>query len=593
MAIRTTLLSAFLALSLISTLITIGVAFYKARQTLRVEIKQTLEAQAETLIKRIDATLFERIENVHSWSRLQIMQDMSIQDVDKRLSQFLDELNRGYAGIYTRLFTIDLQQRIIADSDRKHIGQFWQPGAHWLDTQLLGTTISLEALPLQIPDQPTSLHIHTALRDESRQVMGELYASFDWSEIIDLLTAPISENYGQQIELILIDAHRRIIATSPTLRERSLLQQKIPESWPTENNKGAFTSTHSLISDSDLLIGYANSQGYRLFPGFDWSILVIQPSSQAFAPIWDLWLNFLGFLFLITGFAGLVSLLISSKLARPIMQLTDYTRKACLEEPMPHLAIEAGGEVGELAEAYAQMLQDLEKSRVYLIRASKLAVIGEMAASMAHEVRTPLGILRSSAQMLQREKQLSPAGLEMTAFIVAESDRLNDLITTLLECARPHPPQFESYDIHIILTHVVELLTTQARQRSITLDCQYQATRSQLPCDKDQITQVFLNLIINALQWSPDEGTVTIYTHSTAQQLDIKICDNGPGIGVDDPQQVFEPFFNRREGGIGLGLTVVQQIVLAHKGEIEVGKHNQRGACFQVSLLLDKTEKQE
>jgi K+-sensing histidine kinase KdpD len=100
---------------------------------------------------------------------------------------------------------------------------------------------------------------------------------------------------------------------------------------------------------------------------------------------------------------------------------------------------------------------------------------------------------------------------------------------------------------------------------------------------------VLLNLIVNAMQWSPDESRIRLYTYSTEQHLSIRICDHGPGIQAENPQQVFDPFFSQREGGIGLGLTVAQQIVLAHDGTIKAFNHEQGGACFQISLPFDRT----
>ena len=106
--------------------------------------------------------------------------------------------------------------------------------------------------------------------------------------------------------------------------------------------------------------------------------------------------------------------------------------------------------MGELTLSFLRLILDLEKSRENLVRAAKLAVVGEMAAIMAHEVRTPLGVMRTSTQMLQREPVLSETGREMLDYMLSETDRLNRLITSLLDCARPRPPQFKPHHLHDI-----------------------------------------------------------------------------------------------------------------------------------------------
>jgi signal transduction histidine kinase len=237
------------------------------------------------------------------------------------------------------------------------------------------------------------------------------------------------------------------------------------------------------------------------------------------------------------------------------------------------------------------MVQDLERSREDLVRATKLAVVGEMAATMAHEVRTPLGILRSSAQMLLREPQLSPEGHEMAGFVISETDRLNRLVSTLLECARPQSPAFQDEDVHAIIERAVDLLEQRAARRQIRLVTELQAQPSTLVCDGEQLVQVFLNLLLNALQILPAGGEIAVRTAVDRGRFIIEVADNGPGISPEHRRRVFDPFFTTRDGGIGLGLTVVQQIVRIHGGDVTVSDSAQGGACFRCVLPRTPTER--
>ncbi len=230
------------------------------------------------------------------------------------------------------------------------------------------------------------------------------------------------------------------------------------------------------------------------------------------------------------------------------------------------------------------MLEALGRSREHLIRAGKLAVVGEMAAIMAHEVRTPLGILKSSAQLLERRAGLTPADRELTAFIGSETERLNRLVTTLLECASPRPPAFHPQDLHAILAHVVSLISGKAEKRAVALAVEEGVEDPVIPCDREQMIQVILNLLINAIQIVPEGGHIRVATSDSEGMIFVRIDDDGPGVPDADCERVFDPFFTRRDGGVGLGLTIVRQIVESHGGEISVSRGPLGGACFTIRL---------
>jgi signal transduction histidine kinase len=285
-----------------------------------------------------------------------------------------------------------------------------------------------------------------------------------------------------------------------------------------------------------------------------------------------------------------VSLLVAGRIARPIAALTRFTRRFKLDNKLPvdtpQHAASAGGEIGELTEAFVQTLHDLDQSRSDLVRASKLAVLGELAAVMAHEIRTPIGILRSSAQMLSREPGLGAEAKELTNFIESETERLNRLVSTLLDSARLRAPKLQAADIYAIIRHSADLLSAQAEKKGISIQLHLHGNSPSAEVDDEQITQVLLNLILNALQIVADGGRVEISSHRDADRLVVEIADDGPGIPPQELARVFDPFFTKREGGVGLGLAVVQQIIAAHQGEIHAGKSALGGALFTITLPI-------
>lgn len=511
-----------------------------------------------------------------------MMQEIRTRDVDKRLSQFLDELHVGYDGVYQQLLVTNQQQEIIASSDQQLLGNRLPPLSPWLQIQLNTQTLTLH--PLDILNKRLNFSISIPDNFQSGE-LGKLYAGFDWGEVFDLLTAPSPlglTNYTSYA--VLVDDQLRVIAQSYGLRDKVPPFTPLPAQWPVQANNGAFNTRLDILEHPDVLIGYAQSAGYRNFKGFGWRVLIIQPNEHAFASIWQLWKTLLLFFGLALGLGLLISLWISATIANPIIKLTEFTRNFMQGKEHTPPIIKASGEIGELNRQFGHMIDNLEQSRQDVVRVAKLAVIGEMAASMAHEVRTPLGILRSSAQMLQRETGLSDVGKEMLGFLLSESDRLKELITTLLECARPKLPDFSEQDFNAILEHTCALVNAQAEKKSLQISLALTNQISICRCDRDQMIQVFLNLILNAIQHTPPNGLILVSTQIQSNQIHIRIHDTGAGVPDDLKTRVFEPFFTRRESGIGLGLTVVQQIVSAHQGKIFITDNPDGGACFHVLL---------
>ncbi|MCK5431530.1 MAG: HAMP domain-containing histidine kinase, partial [Gammaproteobacteria bacterium] len=348
--------------------------------------------------------------------------------------------------------------------------------------------------------------------------------------IIKLLDGSESDNsHGSDHYALLIDSEGRLIATSSSLKTKISQFSVFNKSWLQTNESGALNHFADFL-EQDVLVGYSRSKGYRTFEGLDWRILILQSSDFAFAPILKVWHVLLLFLCLTLFLGTIVSLWMSAKISKPITMLAKSTRDFMLGKPTQILPVKASTEISELNIQFSKMINSLEQSRQDVARVAKLAVIGEMAASMAHEVRTPLGVLRSSAQILQRESELSDIGLEMTEYILSETARLNELVTTLLECARPRLPKFALHNVQQIIEHVGELLRTKIEAKHINLEFQFNNVETDLYCDRDQLIQVFLNLIMNAIQHVSEQGQIVIIIQLDNDYLEIKVCDDGTGI---------------------------------------------------------------
>jgi signal transduction histidine kinase len=567
---------------MLGTMTVVGaLSFFQFRSALQSEIAGNLRFGATAMMQRIDTFLFSHVENMRVWRGLEVMQDIRVRDVDKRLSNFLSNLRAGQDTVYDVLLCTDAQGRVVAASDPSFIGRNAPSLSGWhtvpgqgLDT--ISVTIASSSLGT------TAIVLRSAIPNAfGNGTIGYLYAVLDWRAVQDLLDGAV--NHGAR-GLLLVDHDGHVLGASAALRAKPELRQLRPTSWDLPI-AGATSYIHEGggLGYGELLVGAATSSGSLPFEGLGWHTLMIEPTKVSFGPTWALLWAMVGVL-LVTLLTGLwISSRLAGRIVSPIVSLTEFTRGFRQgQATLPAIPPGATSEVEELHQAYADMIRALEESRAQVVRAGKLAVVGEMAAIMAHEVRTPMGILRSSAQLLQRELHLDERQRELIGFIFSETERLNRLITLLLECARPNPPHFMSHDVLEIVDSVLALLESRVERAGVTLSRQSDGGEVWLSCDREQIMQVFLNLILNALSFVGEGGRVRVSTHRDEDALWISVADDGPGVPLEFREHIFDPFFSRREGGIGLGLTIVQQIVQAHGGTLTVGDSAWGGASFNL-----------
>jgi two-component system sensor histidine kinase HydH len=581
--IKKTLLVAFLGLGLGTSILLTALAFVKARATLRTEIDRTVLTGADALGAEIGRMLFERLQNAAIWSRLDIMQDIQIRDIDKRLSRFLADLKSGYGGVYIDLSCTDHTGQIVASSDPVLVGTTPAATTPWVQTTFSGAplTVSLDradkiGVLIQVPVPSTT----------GNDALGTLRLRLDWTDIENLLDRSVGES-GRIV--ILLDGRGQVIGASKSVRTRPPGALDAVAPWRFPAGRVSQRSGAPLV-EGDVIVGSARMPADAQLPNLDWNVLVVQPVAQALAPVQRMALMFLLLLLLIALLTVVIALWVSHAIARPIVALTtlarEYVRTRVLQAP----ASGGVGEVAELSNAFVRMVRDIDLSQKKLIRASKLAVVGEMSSVIAHEVRTPLGIIRSSAQVLGREPGIGAEGRELAGFIESETERLNRLVSAMLDSARPRTPIYTTLDMHELLKRAAALLGAQLARRDISVVFDLRAADPNVECDEEQMTQVILNIMMNALQVLDGGGRIELRTRDADDALAIDIADNGPGIAPHERAQVFDAFFFKREGGVGLGLAIVQQIIQAHGGSIEVAESERAGALFQIRIPRDRSE---
>ncbi|MCL6450817.1 MAG: PAS domain-containing protein [Acetobacteraceae bacterium] len=222
-------------------------------------------------------------------------------------------------------------------------------------------------------------------------------------------------------------------------------------------------------------------------------------------------------------------------------------------------------------------------------QAQQMAMVGEMAAGAAHEIRNPLTSIRGFIQVLQERLNARGSEREYMDIVVAEIDRIDRLLQELMLLARTSLPRLAEVGLHQVLDEVCLLLSADPASERIRVVKDYDRALPPVRADQNQLRQVFLNLLTNAFQAISGRGEVTIMTRYRPErgEVQVSIKDTGMGIPPEHLQKIFTPFFTTKEHGTGMGLAVTFGIVRSHGGRIEVESAPGQGATFTLWLPLD------
>ncbi len=237
-------------------------------------------------------------------------------------------------------------------------------------------------------------------------------------------------------------------------------------------------------------------------------------------------------------------------------------------------------------------VKELEKQ---IQHSDKLALIGQIAAGIAHEIGTPLNVISGNAEYIMMEMGEDNPYKEELETIISQAERIANLIKQLLEFARPRKPNYTKVDVNKEIAHVVELLRHQFEKSNIKLNLKFSDDLPYIWADCSQIHQVFLNIIVNSIQAINENGLIEIETFARDGYVNIKFKDNGVGILPEHLDKIFEPFFTTKEAGkgTGLGLAVSKRIMDEHRGKIEVESTPGRGTIFTVKFPTYTTKEDE
>jgi signal transduction histidine kinase len=302
--------------------------------------------------------------------------------------------------------------------------------------------------------------------------------------------------------------------------------------------------------------------------------------------------------------AGGGGLLLVRFVDRPVARLTAAMARVERGDLESRAHVEAPDELGRLAESFNAMVARLQVAREEiegyhrqrLLRAERLATLGQLSAAVAHEIKNPLAGIAGAVRVMADDLLATDPRKEIMGEILTQVRRLDKTVQDLLAFARPSPPERAPCDLHQTLDRVLILLAENPAAKAVRIGRHYATSLPCLAADGAQLGQVFLNLFLNAIQAMPGGGQLTIATALRAAErrngappvpgpvVEVAVTDTGPGIPAHALPDIFQPFFTLKHLGTGLGLSISRRILEDHGGWMEAESAPGRGATFRVFL---------
>jgi len=359
-------------------------------------------------------------------------------------------------------------------------------------------------------------------------------------------------------------------------------------------------------------INFTNKLSETSLGGNQWYAFVRQDPAETYAPVYALLrtVGLIGF-GLVTALATL-GFFVGKLIVRPVLLLQEQADairqsvrdlasagrfdRARVDTADRRVTVRTGDELESLALAFNQMAEALDESlktirdqEHELVRKEKLASVGQLLAALAHDIKNPLGVIRSSAQLVLDEHQPETVRREVAQYVIEETDRLTNRINHFLRFARQKPPEIRPIGARVVLEAALQEWRALGRGTPVVEKVHVAPDMPDLMVDPEQIKEALVNLLINAREAMPHGGTLTLSAVAAPDgaapaAVDIRVVDTGTGISPEHLTQIFDPFFTTKDYGTGLGLTNVKRLVEDNGGQLAI--HSTQGQGTEVVLRL-------
>jgi len=307
----------------------------------------------------------------------------------------------------------------------------------------------------------------------------------------------------------------------------------------------------------------------------------------------EIWTNTLRMI-VFTAFIGIViatavGIFIQKYVHKPVRELREGMAVVASGDLDHVVQIDSSGEIGDLARSFNKMTKDLKRVQEHMIISQKLASIGTLSAAIAHELNSPLTSIYTMLEMLSRDAPQQGQLRTDLEFVLREVMRCTEIVRRLLEFTRRSKPEKTKVNVRLLIKETVKILEHQAYLRNVEIKSELASDIPEIYADADQLKQVLLNLILNAIQAIQEKGVVTVKAEKKgAKSLVLQVIDTGCGIPKEMQKTAFEPFFTTKEPGVGtgLGLAISKDIIDMHGGKIKLESEMGLGTRISIELPL-------
>ena len=290
--------------------------------------------------------------------------------------------------------------------------------------------------------------------------------------------------------------------------------------------------------------------------------------------------------------AILITMWLAHRVTKPVEQLAEAAREVAAGNWNTRVDVPRGDELGELAETFNRMTQEMVEHRERLVQAERVAAWRELARRLAHELKNPLFPLQITVENLLRARDLPSQEFEevfreSTATLLAEISNLKNIIGRFSDFSKMPQPQLQAVQLNEVLRRVVALHEPQFNapgKPKVAARLELAEGLPVIAADPDLLHRVFSNLVLNAMDAMPNGGTITLRTRELAEHVQAEVADTGGGLTPEECQRLFTPYYTSKQHGTGLGLAIVQSVISDHHGTITVESAPGQGATFRIEL---------
>jgi nitrogen fixation/metabolism regulation signal transduction histidine kinase len=279
----------------------------------------------------------------------------------------------------------------------------------------------------------------------------------------------------------------------------------------------------------------------------------------------------------------------TARITRPVRRLAESAGRVAAGDWGATVEVASTDEIGQLAGAFNRMTHELVEQRDRLVQAERVAAWRELARRLAHELKNPLFPLQITVENMQRARESYPEQFdevfrEGTATLLAELSNLKQIIGRFSDFAKMPAPEMESVNLNEIAAETMKLFEGQLAKASVRASTELDAALRPVDADREQVTRVLRNLVLNAIDAMPEGGTLTVRTVALESGARLEVSDTGQGLTPEECERLFTPYYTTKTHGTGLGLAIVQSVVSDHKGRIAVESEKGKGTTFRMEL---------